>query len=73
VFHHLGSTTVLFLHSYYLKANIRSSWIGKKNTTYVMYIAKLRDGSKRVKIFLKYLEEGLRWKGREKMDSHRKI
>jgi hypothetical protein len=30
-----------------------SSWIGKKSATYVMYIVKLRDGSKRVKIFFK--------------------
>jgi hypothetical protein len=51
------------------------SWIGKKNatyrkknTTYVMYIAKLKDGSNRVKKIQNNLE-GLTWKGREKMDS----
>jgi hypothetical protein len=47
--------------------------IGKKNTTYVMYIAKLKDGSNRVKKIQNNLEEGLRWKGREKMDSRQKI
>jgi hypothetical protein len=37
--------------SYHLKADMWSLGIGK-NATYVMYIAKLRDGSKRVeKIF----------------------
>jgi hypothetical protein len=34
--------------------------MGKKNATYVMYIAKLRDGSKRANIFLNNLEEGLK-------------
>jgi hypothetical protein len=38
--------------SYYLKADMWSSGIGK-NATYVMYIAKLSDGSKRVKNFFK--------------------
>jgi hypothetical protein len=51
-----------------------SSWIGKKNATYVMYIAKLKYGSKRVKDFFQNnLEEGLKWKRREKMDSRKKI
>jgi hypothetical protein len=59
--------------SYHLKANMWSSWIGKKNATYVMYIAKLRDGSKRVKKIQNNLEEVLRWKGRERMDSCKKI
>jgi hypothetical protein len=59
--------------SYHLKANMWSSWIGKKSATYVMYIVKLRDGSKRVKIFLNNLEKRLRWKGREKMGSCKKI
>jgi hypothetical protein len=38
-----------------------------------MYIAKLRDGSKRVKKIQNNLEEVLRWKGRERMDSCKKI
>jgi hypothetical protein len=60
--------------SYHLKDNMWSSWIGKKNATYVMYIAKLKYGSKRVKDFFQNnLEEGLKWKIREKMDSHKKI
>jgi hypothetical protein len=59
--------------SYHLKANMWSSWIGKKNATYVMYIAKLRDGSKRVKKIQNNLEEVLRWKGRERMDTCKKI
>jgi hypothetical protein len=50
-----------------------SSWIGKRDATHVMYIAKLRDGSKRVKKIQNNLEEGLRWKGREKIYSHKKI
>jgi hypothetical protein len=41
-----------YFSSYHLKANMWSSGIGK-NATYVMYIAKLRDGSKRVKKFFK--------------------
>jgi hypothetical protein len=59
--------------SYHLKANMWSSWIGKRDATHVMYIAKLRDGSKRVKKIQNNLEEGLRWKGREKIYSHKKI
>jgi hypothetical protein len=50
-----------------------SSEIGK-NATYVMYIAKLRDGSKKhQEKFQNNLEERLRWKRREKMESHKKI
>jgi hypothetical protein len=33
-----------------------SSWVKEKGTTQVMYIAKLKDGSKRVKKFLNDLE-----------------
>jgi hypothetical protein len=59
--------------SYHLKANMCSSEIGK-NATYVMYIAKLRDGSKKhQEKFQNNLEERLRWKRREKMESHKKI
>jgi hypothetical protein len=39
--------------SYHLKADMWSSGIGKKNSTYVIYIAKLRDGPKRLKKFFK--------------------
>jgi hypothetical protein len=40
---------------YYL--NMWSSWVRRKGTTQVMYIAKLKDGPKRVKkIFLMILE-----------------
>jgi hypothetical protein len=37
--------------SYHIKADMWSLWIGKNNTTYVMYIAKVSDGSKGVRIF----------------------
>jgi hypothetical protein len=38
-----------------------SSWVKEKGTTQVMYIAKLRDGSKRVKkIFSVILERVLK-------------
>jgi hypothetical protein len=33
-----------------------SSWVNEKGTTQVMYIAKLKDGPKRVKNFLNDLE-----------------
>jgi hypothetical protein len=39
--------------SYHLKASMWSSWIGKKNATHVMCIAKLSDGSERVKKLFK--------------------
>jgi hypothetical protein len=43
-----------------------SKWIWKKNRTYVIYIAKLGDGSKKSQEnFQNNLEEGLRWKRRE--------
>jgi hypothetical protein len=46
-----------------------SSWVKRKGTTQVMYIAKLKDGSKRVKkTFLMILEgvfEMVRWRGRK--------
>jgi hypothetical protein len=52
-----------------------SSWVKEKSTTQVMYIAKLKDGPKRVKktfsmilerVFLNGMMEG------EKMESHKK-
>jgi hypothetical protein len=39
-----------------------SSWVWRKGTTQVMYIAKLKDGPKRVKkIFSMILERVLKW------------
>jgi hypothetical protein len=39
-----------------------SSWVKEKGTTEVLYIAKLRDGPKRVKkIFSMILERFLKW------------
>jgi hypothetical protein len=51
-----------------------TSWVKRKGTTQVMYIAKLKDGPKRVKktfsmilkVFLNGMMEG------EKMESHQK-
>jgi hypothetical protein len=45
-----------------------SSWVNEKGTTQVMYIAKLKDGPKRVKNFLNDLEnifEMVWWRGRK--------
>jgi hypothetical protein len=53
---HLGSTTVPS-HSTLYRLNMWSSWIRRKGTTQVMYIAKLKDGPKKVKkIFSMILE-----------------
>jgi hypothetical protein len=39
-----------------------SSWVKRKGTTQVMYIAKLKDGPKRVKkTFSMILERFLKW------------
>jgi hypothetical protein len=54
--------------------NMWSSWVKRKGTTQVMYIAKLKNGRKRAKKsfsiflkgFLKWYDEG------EKMESHQK-
>jgi hypothetical protein len=52
-----------------------SSWVKEKGTTHVMYIAKLKDGPKRVKktfsVILERVSEMVWWRG-EKMGSHRK-
>jgi hypothetical protein len=45
---HLGSTIVLS-HPTLYRLNMWSSWIKRKGTTQVMYVAKLKDGPKRVK------------------------
>jgi hypothetical protein len=55
---HLGSTIVPF-HPTPYRLNIWSSWVRRKGSTQVMYIAKLKDGPKRVKkIFSMILERG---------------
>jgi hypothetical protein len=50
------------------------SWVKRKGTTQVMYIAKLKDGPKRVKkTFSMILKGFLKWyDGGEKMESHQK-
>jgi hypothetical protein len=45
---HLGSTNILS-HPTLQKLNMWSSWVKRKGTTQIMYIVKLKDGSKRVK------------------------
>jgi hypothetical protein len=45
---HLGSTIVPS-HPTLYSLDIWSSWVRRKGTTQVMYIAKLNDGPKRVK------------------------
>jgi hypothetical protein len=45
---HLGSTIVPS-HPALYRLNMWSSWVRRKGTTHVMYIAKLNDGPKRVK------------------------
>jgi hypothetical protein len=58
---HLGSATVPS-HPTLYRLNMWSSWVWRKGTTQVMYIAKLKDGPKRVKkIFSVILERGLKW------------
>jgi hypothetical protein len=53
---HLGSTIVPS-HSTLYRLNMWSSWVRRRGTTQVMYIAKLKDGPKRVKkIFSMILE-----------------
>jgi hypothetical protein len=47
---HLGSTIVTS-HPTLYRLNMWSSWVRRKGTTQVMYIAKLKDGPKRGKKF----------------------
>jgi hypothetical protein len=55
---HLGSTIVPS-HPTLQRLNMWSSWAKEKGTTQVMYVAKLKDGPKRVKkTFLVILERG---------------
>jgi hypothetical protein len=63
---HLGSTIVPSHRTLY-RLNMWSSWVRRKGTTQVLYIAKLKDGPKRVKkIFSMILErvfEMIWWRG----------
>jgi hypothetical protein len=53
---HLGST-IIPSHPTLYRLNMWSSWVRRKDTTKVMYIAKLKDGPKKVKkIFSMILE-----------------
>jgi hypothetical protein len=45
---HLGST-ILPSHPTLYRMNMWSSWVRRKGTTQVMYVAKLKDGPERVK------------------------
>jgi hypothetical protein len=44
---HLGSTTISS-HPTLYRLNMWSSWVRRRGATQVWYIAKLKDGSKRV-------------------------
>jgi hypothetical protein len=71
---HLGSTIVPSNPTLY-RLNMRSSWVWRKGTTQVMYIAKLKDGLKRVKkIFSMILERVFEmvWWRRRKWDHIKK-
>jgi flavoprotein len=70
---HLGSTIVPS-HPTLYRLNMWSSWVRRNGTTQVMYVTKLKNGSKRVKkIFSMILEKVLKWyDGGEKMRSHQK-
>jgi hypothetical protein len=53
---HLGSVIVPS-HPTLYRLNMWSSWVRRKGTSYAIYIAKLKDGPKRVKkIFSMILE-----------------
>jgi hypothetical protein len=53
---HLGSINVPS-HPTLSRLNMWSSWVKEKGTTQVMYIAKLKDGPKRVKKTLSIILE----------------
>jgi hypothetical protein len=71
---HLGSAIVPS-HPTLYRLNMWSSWVSRKGRTQVMYIAKLKDGPKRVKIIfsmiLERVFEMVCSRG-EKMGSHQK-
>jgi hypothetical protein len=54
---HLGST-IIPSHSTHYRLNMWSSWVRRNGTTQVMYVAKLKDGPKRVKKISQWF-----WKG----------
>jgi hypothetical protein len=61
VVYHLGSTIVPS-HPTHYRLNIWSSWVRRKGTTQVMYIAKLKDDPKRVmKTFSMIWKRFLKW------------
>jgi hypothetical protein len=53
---HLGST-IIPSHPTIYRPNMWSSWVRRKGTTQVMYVAKLKDGPKTVKKILSMLLE----------------
>jgi hypothetical protein len=53
---HIGSTIVPS-HPTLYRMNMWSSWVRRKGTNQVMYIAKLKDGPKRVKKFFSMILE----------------
>jgi hypothetical protein len=61
--------TIILCHPTLYRLNIWSSWVRRKGITQVMYIAKIKDGPKRVKrIFSMILErvfEMVRLRGRK--------
>jgi hypothetical protein len=58
---HLGSTIVPSYPTLY-RLNMWSSWVRRKSTTQVMYIAKLKDGTKKIKkISQRFWKEILKW------------
>ncbi len=65
---HLGAINIPS-HPTLYRLNMWSSWLRRKGTTQVMYIAKLKDGPKRVKkffsIILERVFEMVWWRGRK--------
>jgi hypothetical protein len=65
---HLGST-IVSSHPTLYRLNMWSSWIRRKGTTQVMYIAKVKDGPKWVKktfsLILERVFEMVWWRGRK--------
>jgi hypothetical protein len=69
---HLGSI-IVHSHPILYRLNMCSSWVRRKGTTQVMYIAKLKDGPKRVmKTFSIIWKRSFKWNdGGEKMESYK--
>jgi hypothetical protein len=65
---HFGSTNVPF-HPTLQRLNMWSSWVKRKGTTQVLYIAKLKDGPKRGKktfsMILEMFFKMVWWRGRK--------